>query len=189
MASESTLSSAENDLSKSRVWLIIGGILSIFVGFSAMGSPLVFSFVIARFLGIFALVSGIISLVLAIVGKHKGHRVMDAFLGIIRIVAGLVLLNCLHSSVVIITLIFAIYLVAEGLSMVVTSFRMQGTPGWVWTLFSGLVSIVLGVMVYRRWPSDSAAILGLFFGISLLFNGASLLALGLSARQPATVRT
>jgi len=33
----------------------------------------------------------------------------------------------------------------------------------------------------QNWPSDSAAILGLFFGINLLFNGSSLLALGLSA--------
>ena len=186
MANESSLSSAANDLSKSRGWLIVGGLLSIFVGFSAMGSPLFFSFVIARFLGLFALVSGIISLVLAIVGKHKGHRVMEAFIGLIRIAAGIVLLNCLHTSVVMITLIFAIFLVAEGLSMSVTAVRMQGTPGWVWMLFSGLVSVILGIMVYNRWPSDSAAVLGLFFGISLLFNGASLLALGLSARQPAT---
>jgi len=88
--------------------------------------------------------------------------------------------------VAVITLIFAIFLVAEGVSMAVTAFNMRGTPGWGWMLFSGLVSIVLGMMVFNRWPSGSAAILGLFFGISLLFNGASLLALGFSARQPAT---
>lgn len=186
MANESFLSSAANDLSKSRGWLIIGGILSILVGFSAMGSPLLFSLVIARFLALFLLVSGIISLALAIVEKHKRHRVLEALLGLIRIAAGVALLNCLPTSVAVITLIFAIFLVAEGVSMSVTAFRMQGTPGWGWMLFSGLVSIILGVMVYRRWPSDSAAILGLFFGISLLFNGTSLLALGLSARQPAT---
>jgi uncharacterized membrane protein HdeD (DUF308 family) len=152
MANECFLSSAANDLSKSRGWLIIGGILSILVGFSAMGSPLLFSLVIARFLALFLLVSGIISLALAIVGKHKRHRVLEALLGLIRIAAGVALLNCLPTSVAVITLIFAIFLVAEGVSMSVTAFRMQG----------------------------------LFFGISLLFNGTSLLALGLSARQPAT---
>jgi uncharacterized membrane protein HdeD (DUF308 family) len=186
MANESSSSSATNDLSKSRGWLIIGGILSIFVGFSAMGSPLLFSFVIARFLGLFALVSGIISLVLAIVGKHKGHRVLEALSGVIRIVAGVVLLNCLSSSVAVITLIFAIFLVAEGVSMSVSAIRMRATPGWGWMLFSGLASLILGVMVYNRWPSDSAAVLGLFFGISLFLNGTSLLALGFSARKPAT---
>ena len=179
-------SSSANDLSKSRGWLIIGGILSIFVGFSAMGSPLLFSLVIARFLGLFLLVSGVISLVLAIVGKHKGHRVMEALLGVIRIAAGVLLLNCLPSSVAIITLIFAIYLVAEGVSTSLTAFRMRATPGWGWMLFSGLASFILGIMVYNRWPSGSTAILGLLFGINLLLNGTSLLALGFSARKPAT---
>lgn len=175
-----------SDLSRSRAWLIIGGILSIIVGFSAMGSPLLFSLVIARFLGLFVLVSGFISLVLAIVGKHKRHRVLEALVGLIRIAAGVLLLNCLATSVAIITLIFAIYLVAEGISTAVAAFRMGGTPGWGWMLFSGLISFCLGIMVYNRWPSGSAAILGLFFGIHLLFNGSSLLALGFSARKPAT---
>ena len=179
-------SSGANALSRSRGWLIIGGLLSIFVGFSAMGSPLLFSLVIARFLGLFLLVSGIISLVLAIVGKHKGHRVMEALLGVIRIAAGVLLLNCLPSSVAIITLIFAIYLVAEGVSTSLTAFRMRGTPGWGWMLFSGLASFILGIMVYNRWPSGTTAILGLLFGINLLLNGTSLLALGFSARKPAT---
>jgi uncharacterized membrane protein HdeD (DUF308 family) len=186
MTNESSSSSSANDLSKSRGWLIIGGILSIFVGVSAMGSPLLFSLVIARFLGLFLLVSGVISLVLAIVGKHKGHRVMEALLGVIRIAAGVLLLNCLPSSVAIITLIFAIYLVAEGVSTSLTAFRMRATPGWGWMLFSGLASFILGIMVYNRWPSGTTAILGLLFGINLLLNGTSLLALGFSARKPAT---
>lgn len=186
MADEFSSSSAGNDLSKSRGWLIIGGILSILVGFAAIGSPLLFSLVVARFLGLFALVSGLISLVLAVVGKHKGHRLMEALLGLIGIVAGVLLLNCLPSSVAIITLIFAIYLVAEGLSKGATAFSMRGTPGSGWMLFSGLVSVMLGIMVYTRWPSGSTAVLGLFFGISLLLHGTSLLALGLSVRKPAT---
>ena len=62
-------------LSKSRGWLIAGGILSILVGLLAMGSPLLFSIVIAQFLGAFALVSGAISLFLALFGKEVTHRV------------------------------------------------------------------------------------------------------------------
>jgi len=184
MTQGSTLSPATNDLSKSRGWLIAGGILSIFVGFSAIGSPLVFSLVIAQFLGAVALVSGIIALGLAIFGKHKGHRVMEALSGLIRIAAGIALLNCLVTSVMMITLIFAFFLIIEGVFVSVTALTMRDTPGWVWMLVSGLASLVLGVMVYNRWPSDSSAVLGFFFGISLLFNGSSLLALGLSARKP-----
>jgi len=165
--------------------LILGGILSILVGFSAMGSPMLASFALGRFLGIFALVSGIISFLLAIFGKHKGHRVMEALLGIVRIAAGVILLNCLTSSVVLITLIFAIFLLVEGVLGVVTAIGMRGTPGWGWMLFSGLSSLLLGALVYYRWPSNSITVLGLFFGISLIMNGSSLLALGFAARKPA----
>ena len=184
MTNDSSLTSAATDLSKSRGWLIAGGILSIFVGFSAIGSPLVFSLVIAQFLGVVALVSGVISLAIAIFGKHKGHRVMEAFSGLIRIEAGIVLLNCLATSVVMITLIFAMFLIIEGIFVSAAALAMRSTPGWAWMLVSGLASLILGVMVYNHWPSDSAAVLGFFFGISLLFNGSSLLALGLAAGKP-----
>ena len=109
---------------------------------------------------------------------------MQALSGLIRIAAGIALLNCITTSVLVITLIFAIFLIVEGVFVSVTAMTMRATPGWVWMLVSGLASLVLGVLVYYHWPSDSAAILGLFFGINLLFNGSSLLALGLAARQP-----
>src|SRR5208282_3232593 len=47
---------------KSRGWLITGAILSILVGLLALSSPLFFSLLIVRFLGAFALASGLISL-------------------------------------------------------------------------------------------------------------------------------
>ena len=57
---ENTTASPANTLSHRRGWLIAGWLLSIFVGFLALGSPLFFSVVLAQFLGIFALVSGVI---------------------------------------------------------------------------------------------------------------------------------
>lgn len=185
MATTVSTSPDSNALSTSRGWLIFGGILSIVVGFSAISSPMLYSLMLARFLGIFALVSGVISLLLAIVGKHKGHRLMEALSGVVRIAAGIILLNCLASSVALITLVFALYLVVEGIVVSVTAIGMRGTPGWAWMLFSGIGSLLLGVLVYYRWPSNSITILGLFFGINLIMNGSSLLALGLAARKPA----
>ncbi len=180
MTTESSLSPATEALYKSRGWLIAGGILSLFVGFMAMGSPYLFSILIAQLLGAFALASGIISLILVIFGKHPGHRILDAISALIRIAAGIVLLACVASSVAVITLIFAIFLIVEGVLMTIGAFRMRDHPGWIWTLISGLAALILGIMVYYRWPSDSVWVLGFIFGINLLFNGISLLALGLS---------
>lgn len=173
-------------LSKSRGWLIFSGILSIFVGFFAIGSPLLFSVVIAQLIGIFALVSGIIALFLAIFGKHQGHRVLEAVLGVIRIAAGIVLLRCVASSLAVITLIIAIFFVIEGVHALVGAIQMRAHKGWVWTLISGLAAIILGLMVWVRWPSDSAAVIGLLYGINSIFWGSSVLALGFGTPKQAT---
>jgi len=178
------MTSPSPDLHSSRGWLIFGGILSVLAGFIAIGSPLLFSLVIAQFLGIFALVTGVISFVVAVFGKDRTHRWLEALSGVIRIVAGIALLACLVTSVLMITLVFAIYLIVEGVFLAFASLKLRSNPGWVWTMINGIAAIVLGVMVFNRWPSDSAWVLGLLFGINMLFNGTSLLALGLAARKP-----
>lgn len=181
MSSNTLPANPDPTWSLSRGWLIFGGFFSIFVGFVAIGSPLVFSIVIAQLLGIFALVSGVVSIILAIVGKNSTHRVMEAISGLIRIAAGIALLVCLASSIAVITLILAIFLAVEGAVAVVGAIQLRGNAGWIWTLINGIAAMALGIMIYYRWPNDSAAVLGTFFGIYSLFTGMSRLMLGMSA--------
>ena len=188
MPTESTPSPAHHAITASRGWLIAGGLLSIFVGFVAMGSPLIFSIVIAQFLGIFALITGIISLGLAIFGKHTPHRILEGLSGLIRIAAGIILLQCIGSGVAIITLVLAIYFAVEGVFTIVGAIQLRGHAGWVWTLINGIAALLPGLMVYYRWPADSAWVLGLLFGINSLFSGMSFLMLGLAAPKPAATQ-
>ena len=105
MTTELSPGASAHPLSKSRGWLIAGGILSILVGFLAIASPLLFSVVIAQFLGAFALVTGGISLFMALFGKEVTHRILEALFALIRIAAGLALFICVASSIAVITLI------------------------------------------------------------------------------------
>jgi uncharacterized membrane protein HdeD (DUF308 family) len=171
--------------SKSRGWLITCAILSLIVGLLALSSPLFFSFLIVRFLGLFALVSGVISLLVAIFDKDAAPRGLNAVFALVRIGAGVALLSCARSGLNLIMLIFAVYLIVEGIFDIFGGLKMREHRGRVFMLINGIVTIVLGLMVYAHWPSGSAWILGLFFGINLIFNGFSQLMLGLSA--PTTV--
>jgi len=183
MESTSQPSPAANPTAPGRGWLIFGGIFSIFVGFIAIGSPLVFTIVIAQLLGIFALVSGVISIFLAIFGKGSTHRLLEALFGLIRIAAGVVLLACITSSVAVITLILAIFLAVEGAVAIVGAIQLRGNAGWVWTLINGIAALALGIMIYYRWPNDSTLVLGTFFGIYSIFSGMSRLMLGLNTTK------
>ena len=169
--------------SKSRGWLITGAILSLIVGLLALSSPLLFSLLIVRFLGLFALISGVISLLVAIFDKDVAPRGLNAVFALVRIGAGLALLSCARSGLNLIMLIFAVYLIVEGIFDIFGALKMREHRGRVFMLINGIITIVLGLMVYAHWPSCSAWILGFFFGINLLFHGFSQLMLGLSASK------
>ena len=169
---------------KSRSWLITGAILSLFLGLLALSSPLLFAFLIlrpfsasfqafVRFLGTFAVASGVISLFLTIFGKDVVSRVLNAIFALVRIGAGLALLSCVRSGLQIITRVFAAYLIIEGIFGIFGAFKIREQKGWIFILLNGIVALVLGLMVAVRWPSGSAWILGLFFGINLLLYGFS----------------
>jgi uncharacterized membrane protein HdeD (DUF308 family) len=169
--------------SKSRGWLITGAVISLLVGLLALSSPLLFSFLIVQLLGVFALVSGAISLFLAIFGKDVVPRGLNAIFALVRIGAGLALLSCVRSGLNLIMLVFAVYLMVEGIFGIFGAFKIRGRNGWIFMLLSGIATLVLGLMVYAHWPSGSAWVLGFFFGINLLFSGFSQLMIGLSASK------
>jgi uncharacterized membrane protein HdeD (DUF308 family) len=169
----------------SRGWLIAGAILSFIVGFLALTSPILFSFLIVRLLGVFTFVSGVISLLLAIFDKDAAPRGLNAVFALVRIGAGLALLYCIPSGLRIITLVFAVYLMVEGVFCIFGAFKIREHKGWIFMLLNGIVTLALGVMVYAHWPTGAVWILGLFFGISLIFHGFSQLMLGLSASKTA----
>jgi uncharacterized membrane protein HdeD (DUF308 family) len=168
---------------KSRAWLIAGAVLSLIVGFLALSSPILFSFLIVRLLGVFALVSGVISLLIAVFGKDVAPRWLNAVFALVRIVAGLALLYCIPSGLRVLTLVFAVFLMVDGAFGILGAFKIRAQKGWIVLLFNGLITLVLGLMVYAHWPTGSVWILGFFFGISLLCHGFALLRLGLSASK------
>ena len=43
----------------------------------------------------------------------------------------------------------------------------------VWVLFDGIVTLILGYLIWAHWPSNLAWVLGTLIGISLMFSGIS----------------
>jgi uncharacterized membrane protein HdeD (DUF308 family) len=53
---------------------------------------------------------------------------------------------------------------------------------WVWVLLNGVISLVLGLMIWRQWPVSGLWVIGLFIGIDMIFYGWSLIMLALAVR-------
>jgi len=78
--------------------------------------------------------------------------------------------------------LLAVFFFVEGLFRIVAAlagrFRHRG-----WVLFNGIITLLLGVMIWRQWPLDGLYVIGLFIGINLIFSGVGYIMLGMSVRQ------
>jgi len=86
-------------------------------------------------------------------------------------------------GVVSLTLLLAIFFVIEGLVEIVLYFNIRGAANAGWVLFDGIVTLILGYLIWRRWPSSSVWVIGTLVGISLIFSGISRFMLSSAARR------
>jgi uncharacterized membrane protein HdeD (DUF308 family) len=57
--------------------------------------------------------------------------------------------------------------------------------GWGWALFGGVVSLVLGIMIWRQFPVSGTWAIGILFGVHMLFTGFAMMGIGSAARAVA----
>jgi uncharacterized membrane protein HdeD (DUF308 family) len=60
--------------------------------------------------------------------------------------------------------------------------------GWAWVLLTGIITLVLGILIWQEWPEAVYWVIGLFVGIDMLFAGWSLVITVLTIRDVAAQR-
>jgi uncharacterized membrane protein HdeD (DUF308 family) len=152
------------------------------LGMVALGHVLLASVFSALMFGWLLVIGGVGQVIEAV--RTAGWRgsmlhLLEAVLCLL--VGGLVLANP-GRALEILTLLAGIFLTVEGVFRMVVALVWR-LPHWVWMFLSGLITLVLGLMVWSSWPSSSVWVLGTFLGIDLLFNGWSLIMLAIAARS------
>jgi len=160
-------------------WLITGGILSIIVGIFAISLPGYMSFILEQFIGALCLVSGVFSLATAIFGKDESSRLWSILSAVLRIAVGLLLFVNVVAGVLALTIVLSFVFIFEGATCIYVAFHNRSTAGIGWLAANGIVALVLGGMLFARFPGDALWAVGLLYGINSLFMGASLLLFGL----------
>ena len=86
-------------------------------------------------------------------------------------------------SVLSLTLVLAIFLLFEGIVEIIFYFKIRGTANAGWVLFDGIITLILGFLIWRRWPASSVWVIGTLVGISLIFSGISRVMLSSAVRR------
>jgi uncharacterized membrane protein HdeD (DUF308 family) len=155
------------------------GILAIVLGLLCMMAPVITGLSIALLLGILVLAAGVLRVIWAFQAGSVGQGLLKFVLGGLTLIVGLLLvLNPVFASGFF-TILLSLYFIVDGVSEIAagTSTR-QG-----WLTFAGVISILLGVLLWMQFPLSGAWAMGILFGLKLLMIGIIMLMGGSAVRS------
>lgn len=168
------------ELKKNARFIIIMGVLLLLTGLLAMGSPLVAGLSLALMVGIILIIGGIGQLVFAVKTNKGGAAVIIA---ILTLLIGIYMVSNPGAALASLTIFLAVYLLISGIFEILMSYQVRPAKGWGWALFSGILSVLLGAMIWNQFPLSGAWAIGILVGIRLFFSGWTLLMFGMAARS------
>lgn len=165
--------------------VIAVGVVLLIAGILALAAPLAAGLSVAIIVGALLLVGGLAQLVFAFKAGSIGEGLLAFLLGALTVVAGAIVVAQPGVGLATLTLFLAAYFIIEGIFEIIWSFQIRPVNGWGWSLFSGIVSLLLGIMIWAQFPLSGAWAVGVLVGIKLIFSGWTLILLGGAARSQA----
>jgi uncharacterized membrane protein HdeD (DUF308 family) len=81
------------------------------------------------------------------------------------------------------TLVLGAYLIIDAVLEFTLAYRLRPGEGSGWLFFDVLIALVLGIIIFVRWPHSALWVIGTLVGISILFSGVSRLMMSMAARD------
>ncbi|MFC0284803.1 HdeD family acid-resistance protein [Camelimonas abortus] len=164
-------------------WLLALGILLTVLGVIGFVMLPGLTLVTVWWFGALLMIGGGAQIVDAFSEKTWGSFALHLLIAVLYIIAGGVLVINPALGALSITLVIAAALVAVGVLRIIMGFQARPAPGWALAAVSGVLSIILGVMIFAEWPASGVWVLGLFVAIELVSQGVAFIALALAARK------
>ncbi len=174
-------------LRKSCFWLLVLGALLIVVGLVAIGSSFIATLATVMMVGTLLMIGGAVEVVDAFLGRGWRGFWMHLLAGLLYLVLGFLLIQHPLAAAAFFTLMLAAAFFIGGLFRIVVALS-ERFYGWGWVLLNGIVTLVLGILIWREWPAAAFWVIGLFVGIDMLFAGWSLVITALTIRGLAANR-
>lgn len=179
-----TTADTSSNLKRSTSGSLITGILLIVFGVAAIALPTVSTIFAETWVALILISSGIAKLVYAFQTRDRGGFVWKTLLSILYIATGIMLFVYPATGILTLTLLLGSFLLTEGVFELILAFRLRPQENWTWALLNGVVTLLLGGMIWFHWPFDAPWLLGTLVGFSILFTGISRVMLSLARSTP-----
>jgi len=164
------------DMQRNRGWIMALGIALIVIGCLAVTYTVSATIATMVYLGYFLLIGGAFEVIAAFWARHWGGFFLGLLMGVLLILAGIITLNHEGGVAILLTGIIAFFFMVGGIMRVVAALSMKFS-NWGWVVISGLVTFILGLMIWRQWPISGLWVPGMLLGVDLIFSGWNYVAL------------
>jgi len=164
-------------------WYIATAVLLIVLGLFGIIEPGVAGLGVTLLVGWILIVGAMMHFVAAFKGGGAKQVLFQVLIGVVYLIGGLYFLTHTIMAVGTLTLLLAAIILVEGIIEVVSYVRLRGEGASGWILFNGIVTLLLGGLIWFHWPSSSVWAIGTLVGVNLLMTGMTRLMFGLAARK------
>lgn len=163
-------------------WILGWGVALIILGLLAISFATFTTLLSVVLLGALILAGGLFVIIDAFYfWRHRHGFFLRFSMGLLYSIVGLIFIFGPVLGSAAITLLLAVLFILLGISRIVSSTALQ-LPRWKWSLASGIITLILGVMILAEWPASGLFIIGLFVGIDLMLFGWAYVMVALFAR-------
>jgi uncharacterized membrane protein HdeD (DUF308 family) len=168
---------------KASNWSLLWGVLLIVLGVMAVGSPMIAAVAVNVVVAWLVVVAGVAHLALAFHARGAGSVIWRTLVGLAYIAFGVYLVAQPAIGVASLTLVLGSLFLVEGILEVALFFQLRALKGAGLFLLDGIVTLLLGLMIYLQWPSSSAWAIGTLVGVSLIISGVTRVMMSVAVRK------
>lgn len=164
-------------------WYLAAAVLFIILGMFAIIEPGVAGLGVTLLVGWLLIFGSVMHFLAAFKGGGAKQVIFQMLVGIVYLIGGIYFLTHTIMGVSTLTLLLAAIILVEGVIEIISYFRMRSEQPSGWMLLNGIITLLLGALIWFHWPSSSVWAIGTLVGVNLLMTGITRLMFGLAMRK------
>lgn len=164
-------------------WFMALGILMIVLGMIAIGGPFASGIAVSLLVGWLLVISGVAHGIHAFQASGWRGGLVQILCGLLYLGVGVMMISNPVSGLLALTVTVLVYFVVSGVFKIILAIRVEHLPQRGWVTLSGILSLVLAIYIGSQFPNSALWVIGMLFGIEMIFSGWAFVMIAQAARK------
>ena len=164
-------------------WFMALGILMIVLGMIAIGGPFASGIAVSLLVGWLLVISGVAHGIHAFQSSGWRGGLVQVLCGLLYLGVGVMMVSNPVSGLLALTVTVLVYFVFSGIFKIILAIRVEHLPQRGWVTVSGILSLVLAIYIGSQFPNSALWVIGMLFGIEMIFSGWAFVMIAQAARK------